>query len=108
MKEKFLEFYFDKKEGFNEISANYNVINCIHKNMENKIYSRYLLLIGKNELNEKILKIILKNKKYEIFSDKDLKEYDTVNNGVLNLLLKIQLLMEKEIILILKNLSFII
>ena len=106
IKQKFLKFYFDENKKMDEIS-NYNVINSIYENIDSKINSRYLLLIGKNELNEKLLKEILKDKKYEIISDKDLEVYDNKNNGVLNLLLKIQLLMENEIILILKNLEIL-
>jgi len=75
--------------------------------LNSKFENRYLLLIGNNEINEYLLKYILKGEKYEIISDNNLKAYENENNGVLNLLLKIQILMEKEIILILKNLEIL-
>ena len=84
---------------------NYNVIDCIYENINSKINNRYLLLFGNNDENEKILKNILINKNYVILSDTNLEEYDNESNGILYLLLKIQKLMEQEIVLILKNLE---
>ena len=124
MEEKFLQYYFkneNEKEIHNlnneelckikeikqKMNIKYNVIDCIHENIKSKFENRYLLLIGDNERNEALLKTILKGQPYEIISDNNLNEYENENIGVLNLLLKIQLLMEKEIILILKNLEVI-
>ena len=103
IKNKFNEYYFDKNDKI-EIPINYNVVDCINENLNNKSDYRYLLLIGNNDINEYILKCLLINKKYVILSDKDLKK---CNNDALNLLLKIQFFMEKEIILILKNLEIL-
>ena len=110
MEKKFIEYYFGKEqieEKSQKLHINYDVIDCIKENLNSKFENRYLLLIGNNEMNEYLLKCILKGEKYEIISDNNLKAYENENNGVLNLLLKIQLLMEKEIILILKNLEIL-
>ena len=49
----------------------------------------------------------MKGKKYEITSDEDINKYDNEYNAILNILLKIQVLMSKEIVLILKNLEIL-
>ena len=103
--DKFLKKYRNER-----ILNEYNVINRINDNLESKIDSRYLLLITENEneqINESILKYILKGKKYEIISDEDINKCDNEYNAVLNILLKIQVLMSKEIVLILKNLEIL-
>ena len=110
MKAKFFEYYYDKNEIDEKkakININYNVIDFIYENINSEIDSRYLLLIGKNEINEYLLKIILKGKRYDILSFNDLNKYDNENKNILHLLLHIQLLMEQEIILVLKDLEIL-
>ena len=84
---------------------NYNIIKCINDNIESEIDSRYLLLIIKDKFGENILKTILKEKKYVIISKEDFDNNENID--IIGLLLKIQIYMEQEIILILKNLDII-
>ena len=82
--------------------------SLIKDNIESPIDSRYLLLIVKNDIiSETFLKYILKEKDYEIISNKNIKKYDNENNAILNLLLEIEILMKSEITLILKDLEII-
>jgi len=106
IKDKFFEFFKEEKPNF-EIPKyeNYNVIKCIQDNINSNIDSRYLLLITKNDFSENVLKIILKGKKYIIISNEDFFNFENID--IINLLLKIQIYMEDEIILILKNLDII-
>jgi len=111
IKKNFLDFYqskFHNYESRNKI-PNYNVMKCINDNLntelENLIDHRYLLLITENEICENILKNILKGKKYIILSIEDFNSFESLD--IISLLLKIQIYMEQEIILILKNLEII-
>ena len=89
---------------YNLLSKENNIFNLINDNIESQIDSRYLLLIVKNEeIVENILKNMLKEKEYEIISDKNINKNDNESNEVLNLLLKIEFLMKKEITLIIIN-----
>ena len=100
---KFLNNYTNEA-----IIKQYNIINRIKDNIESTIDSRYLLLITDDEqVNEIILKYLLEGKDYEILSDEDFNKYDNENNAVLNLILKIEVLMKKEMTLILKNLEIL-
>ena len=104
-KNLFLEKYTNEKFGFQ-----YNILERIKDNLENYIERRYLLLItnnDKNKTNEILLSYILKGKEYVMFSEEDINQYDIKSNAISNLLLKIEVLMKKEIILILKNLEIL-
>ena len=112
MKDKFIETYNEIDNNIKELIKelelpDYNVFNCINDNLNSKIDSRYLMLIINNEIIENILYYLLKGKKYKILTEKDINDYNNENNGLFNLLLKIQIYMEQEIILILKNLEVI-
>ena len=99
---------FLKNYKYNLLSKENNIFNLINDNIESQIDSRYLLLIVKNEeIVENILKNMLKEKEYEIISDKNINKNDNESNEVLNLLLKIEFLMKKEITLIIKNLEIL-
>ena len=102
--DKFLQNYTKEKY----VPIRYNVLNRIKDNIESKIESRYLLLITKEDsMNEIILKYVLGNMDYEIISDENIDKCGDNNNQILNLLLRIEFLMNKEIILILKNLDIL-
>jgi hypothetical protein len=102
--DKFLQNYTKEKY----VPIRYNVLNRIKDNIESKIESRYLLLItNEDSMNEIILKYVLGNMDYEIISDENIDKCGDNNNQILNLLLRIEFLMNKEIILILKNLDIL-
>ena len=107
-KKNFDKFYKEEtKQQLEFIPPKYDIVKCINYNINSSIDSRYLLLITKNEISENILKEILKskNKKYAIISGEDFDNLESID--IINILLKIQIYMEQEIVLILKNLEII-
>ena len=108
--EEIFKRIFLEEYGIQNLNIEYNILNRIKDNLES-INSRYLLLISDDdqleEVKEVMLKYCLKDKNYRILSDEDLNKYDNKENGILNLLLTIQVLMKKELILILKNLEIL-
>ena len=109
MKDKFMELYQNQKEyRYDYKIPLYDVVKCIKENIDDHIKSidsRYLLLITKNEVADNILKDILKNKKYIFISKEDIDNYET--KYIIKLLLQIQIYLEQELILVLKNLEVI-
>ena len=107
--EQFNQNYQPNQANHNDKKGyNYNLYSRIKDNIESKFESRYILLINDNKsINEQILKYILEDKDYEIISSENLKAYDNEKNGILNLIIKIEVLMNKEIILILKDLNIL-
>lgn len=107
--EQFNQNYQPNQANHNDNKGyNYNLYSKIKDNIESKFESRYILLSNDNKsINEQILKYILEDKDYEIISSENLKAYDNEKNGILNLLIKIEVLMNKEIILILKDLNIL-
>ena len=99
----FLEKYNNEKVDFE-----YNILDRIKDNLESCIDCRYLLLINNDgKINEIFLDYILKDKEYVIISDEDISRYDNKSNEILNILLKKEILMKKDTILILKNLEIL-
>ena len=106
--EEIFKNLFLEKYSYEKIGYGYNILERIKNNLDNCIDSRYLLLItNKDKTNEILIRYILQEKEYVQFSEEDINQYDNQSNAILNLLLKIEVLMKKEIILILKNLEIL-
>jgi len=101
-KECFYKFYPQY-----QISKEYNVLARIKENI-NDLESRYLLIISKSYLSTFLLSSILKSedkKEYRFYIGSKLKNDLNSEQYAIKVLNKIQLYMEKENILILKNLE---
>ena len=98
---------FYEKSGYNDISHRYNIIENISDNFKDS-NSRYLLLISKNSTSQNLIEqIIQKEKKQSVIYIGSQFKGDKSESYTEEMLYKIQMQMENEVILILKGLEII-
>ena len=98
---------FYEISNFPDIKHQYNIVNCIEDNFKDP-NSRYLLLISKNSTSQNLVEHIIKNenKQSVIYIGSQFKG-DRSESYTEDILIKIQMQMENNVILTLKSLELI-
>ena len=98
---------FYRKSKYNNIDHKYNIIKSISDNFRD-INSRYLLLISKNSTSQSLIEqIIHKEKKQSVIYIGSQFKGDKSESYIEEMLYKIQIQMENEVILVMKGLEII-